>query len=240
MSPPSQQASTLAVSTRSGIITPFGSLVEPLVYCRITRRSGSGAGISSRSPDGTPGAPGSTDAHRGDRRVARRGLVERRQHVVDQHELGVAVADAGPRRLDERLQRPHAHRQREHHRGDPGHPAAADDRHQATAGRPEDGDVVAGAEPAGLEGGADDAGLVVELAPRHELRLAVGHHRGADEAHAGPRVRRLLESLDRRLRTFHTVDQASCGPSSFECFSGEARGGTRSTQTLGWASGRSS
>ena len=61
MSPPSQQASTLAVSTRSGIITPFGSLVEPLVYCRITRRSGSGAGTSSRSPDGTPAAPGSTE-----------------------------------------------------------------------------------------------------------------------------------------------------------------------------------
>ncbi len=37
----SQQASMLAESTRSGIITPFGSLVEPLVYCRITSRSGS-------------------------------------------------------------------------------------------------------------------------------------------------------------------------------------------------------
>ena len=36
-------------STRSGIITPFGSLVEPLVYCRITSRSGSGGGISIAS-----------------------------------------------------------------------------------------------------------------------------------------------------------------------------------------------
>ena len=48
----------LAVSTRSGIITPFGSLVDPLVYCRITSRSGSGGGVSRRSPDGTLGAPG--------------------------------------------------------------------------------------------------------------------------------------------------------------------------------------
>ncbi len=56
----SRQASMFAESTRSGIITPFGSLVEPLVYCRITRRSGSGGGTSSASPPGTPGAPGST------------------------------------------------------------------------------------------------------------------------------------------------------------------------------------
>ena len=60
MSPPSQQASTFADSTRSGIITPFGSLVDPLVYCRMTSRSGSAAGTSRRSPLGTPGAPGST------------------------------------------------------------------------------------------------------------------------------------------------------------------------------------
>ena len=46
------EASRLAVSTRSGIITPFGSLVEPLVYCRMTRRSGSCAGISKRSAPG--------------------------------------------------------------------------------------------------------------------------------------------------------------------------------------------
>ena len=49
-----------ADSTRSGINTPFGSLVEPLVYCRMTSRSGSGGGTSMASPCGTPGAPGST------------------------------------------------------------------------------------------------------------------------------------------------------------------------------------
>ena len=52
----------LAASTRSGIITPFGSLVEPLVYCRMTSRSGSCAGISSRSPLGAVDEPGSTAA----------------------------------------------------------------------------------------------------------------------------------------------------------------------------------
>ena len=56
-----QLASTFAVKTRSGIITPFGSEVEPLVYCKITNRSGSLAGNSKRSPDGLPG-PGITAA----------------------------------------------------------------------------------------------------------------------------------------------------------------------------------
>ena len=49
-----------AASTRSGIITPLGSLVDPLVYCRMTRRSESFAGISSRSPFTWPATPGST------------------------------------------------------------------------------------------------------------------------------------------------------------------------------------
>ena len=56
----SQQASTFAVSTRSGIITPFGSLVDPLVYCRMTSRSGSGAGhleaVAARARRARPGS----------------------------------------------------------------------------------------------------------------------------------------------------------------------------------------
>src|SRR4029079_1734195 len=55
-----QQASMFAASTRSGIITPLGSLVDPLVYCRITKRSGSCEGISNRSPLGAVDAPDST------------------------------------------------------------------------------------------------------------------------------------------------------------------------------------
>ena len=39
-----------------------GSLVDPLVYCRITSRSGSCAGCSHRSLVGTPANPGSTAA----------------------------------------------------------------------------------------------------------------------------------------------------------------------------------
>ncbi len=63
-SPPSSTASVsasmFALSTRSGIITPLGSLVDPLVYCRMTSRSGSCGGISSASPVGTFDAPGIT------------------------------------------------------------------------------------------------------------------------------------------------------------------------------------
>ena len=57
----SQAASMLARRTRSGIITPLGSLVEPDVYCRMTSRSGSSGGSCSASPDGTFAAPGSTE-----------------------------------------------------------------------------------------------------------------------------------------------------------------------------------
>ena len=39
----------LAVSTRSGIITPFGLLVDPLVYCRITSRSDRETGLEAIS-----------------------------------------------------------------------------------------------------------------------------------------------------------------------------------------------
>ena len=77
------------------------------------------------------------------------------------------------------------------------------------AGRTEDGDVVARLEAAGLEGGADGAGLVVELAPRDELGYAAGRHRGADEADAGRRVRRPFEPLDRRRREVHDTRHAT-------------------------------
>ncbi len=124
-----------ADSTRSGIITPLGSLVDPLVYCRITRRSGSWSGRSQRSLDGTFGAPGQHGTHRLDRRIAGDGFVERGELVVDQHQLGVAVADPGTRRVDELVERAHPHREREHHRRDAGQPATAHDRHQLPAGR---------------------------------------------------------------------------------------------------------
>ena len=43
-------------STRSGSMTPLGSDVEPLVYCRITSRSGSGSGDSMRVGAGAAAA----------------------------------------------------------------------------------------------------------------------------------------------------------------------------------------
>ena len=74
---------------------------------------------------------------------------------------------------------------------------------------PEDGDVVARDETAGLERGADRPGLVVELAPRDVIGLTARRDRGADEADAGTHVRRQFESLDRRAGAVHTTFEAS-------------------------------
>ena len=176
-------ASMLATSTRSGIITPFGSLVEPLVYCRMTSRSGSCAGISRRSADGHVGGAGHDGVEPDGRRIARRRRVEVGQERVDQQQRGVAVDDAGARAVDERVERAHAHRQRQDHARQPGEPAALDGGDQLTRRGTEDGHVVAGHQAAGLERGADGAGLVVDLRPRDE-RVALGRGDGrADEAH---------------------------------------------------------
>ena len=164
-------ASMFADRTRSGIITPFGSLVEPLVYCRMTSRSGSAAASRRHRRVGTFGAPGRTARQRLRRRVARRRLRRRRaKSVVDEQQLGVAVADARPCRGDELVERAHAHRQRQHHRGQPGQPAAADGGDQRPARRPEHGDVVARDQAARLQGGGDGACLVVDLPPRDRDR----------------------------------------------------------------------
>ncbi len=151
------------------------------------------------------GRPGEDRPHRLDRRVARRRRVERRQLLVDQHQLGVAVADAGPGRVDELLERAHPHRQGQHHRRNAGHPAAADDRHQLAAGRSQHGDVIAGEHAPRLQCGTHGAGVVVDLAPRHELR-AIGRHRVTHEAHAGAGIGGALEPLDRRQCGGHGRD----------------------------------
>ena len=52
----------LAMRQLSGSITPFGSDVDPLVNCRIARRSGSSAGRTSRSADSR--APSATSSSR--------------------------------------------------------------------------------------------------------------------------------------------------------------------------------
>ena len=138
--------------------------------------------------------------HRGDRWITRPRLVERRELVVDQHELGVAVADARPGRGDEALQRTHAHRKREHHGRHSGHPAATHDGDQCSAGRAEDGDMVTGHQAAGLQCRADGPRLVMELAPGDVAGSAIDRHRRADEAHARSGVGRRLQPGRRRGR----------------------------------------
>ena len=96
------------------------------------------------------------------------------------------MADARPRALDERVERPHAHRQRQHHAGHPGQPAALDDRDQRARRRPEDCHVIAGHQAARLQRGTDRAGLVVDLRPGDEVGAggrALRHDALSDEAH---------------------------------------------------------
>ena len=131
--------------------------------------------------------------HRFDRRVALDGGVEVGELVVDQHELRVAVPDAAAGALDECVERPHSHREGQHHRRDAGQPAAAHDGHQLSTGRPEHGDVVAGQQPLGLQRSADCTSVVVNLAPGDHRRATVGvevsaEHRRTDEADAGAEV----------------------------------------------------
>ena len=98
-----------------GSSRPWARCVDPLVYCRMTSRSGSSARDLERFG---PGVAGAGQHRRPAGRVGGSpgtGLVERGQQVVDQDQLGVAVADAGPGRLDEGVERAHAHRQGQHH-----------------------------------------------------------------------------------------------------------------------------
>ena len=79
---------------------------------------------------------------------------------------------------------------------------------QLARGRPEDGHVVAGHQAARLQRGADDAGLVVDLAPRDE-RISRGRgDRRADEAHPGGPVGGGDDAIDdahiRRLDALQT------------------------------------
>ncbi len=145
------------------------------------------------------GRAGHHRLHRLDGRVAFDRGVEGGQLVVDQHELGVAVTNAGSGRLDEHIERTHPHRERQHHRREPGEPAAADDRHQVAAGRAQHGDVVTRHEPFRLERCGNGTSLVVDLIPANVHRLAVGHHRVADESDSSTRARGCFESCDGRV-----------------------------------------
>ena len=120
-----------------GASRPSGSDVEPLVNCRIARRSGSSAGRSSRSP---------TDA-RGLRRQVVEGTIAAPagRRVEERRELGVDDDDARRRRarcaaglVDELLDRAEAHRERQRDDGAAGEPDRLQRGHERPRRRPDD------------------------------------------------------------------------------------------------------
>ena len=177
---------------RCGSITPFGSLVDPLVNCRIASRSRSSSTRSNASDLGRA-APGHEVGQQHGRRVAFGRLVERREIGIDQEESRVGVADARPRLVHELLERSHSHRQREHYGARAGDPARLDRSDERTAGRAEDRDVVAGLDATRLHAGADDARVVVQLRPRHEDAIVL-----RDERRSVPPIGGALDTSDQR------------------------------------------
>ena len=119
-------------STRSGIITPLGSLVEPLVYCRMTSRSGSCGGISQPLAARHCRRAGQHGRHRLDRRVAGR---RRRRTPASRSSISTSLASpwrmrgAGATRRTRRAT-PSASAAAAPSTGDAGQPAALDDRDQ--------------------------------------------------------------------------------------------------------------
>ena len=57
--------------------------------------------------------------------------------------------------------------------------------------------MIAGDHTAGLKRGSDDACVVVDLPPRHELGPADGGDRGTDERDPGGAISGRFEALDR-------------------------------------------
>ena len=69
---------------------------------------------------------------------------------------------------------------------------------------PEDGDVVARHDAAGLQGGADRSGLVVQLRPRdRRVAAAAGTDGRTDEADAGRPISGCLQALRDRCWMWH-------------------------------------
>ena len=117
-----------------------------------------------------------------DRWVARTRLVKRRQRIVDENKLCVAVLNATASALDKCIERCHPHRERQHHAGDAAEPTPLDDGHERAAGGSEDCYMVAGHEPAGLQCCTNCAGFVVDLTPRNKARLVGGGDRSTYKA----------------------------------------------------------
>ena len=97
---------------RSGSITPLGSAVEPLVNCRIVRRSGSS--LTGVNPRGVCTGV-ALELVEGEHVGAAGRLEERCELGVDEHERHVGVRDACARLRHELLDRPEPHRERQRH-----------------------------------------------------------------------------------------------------------------------------
>ena len=165
----------------------MGSDVEPLVNCRIASavgvvggRTQAAGSPSARSSNGTIG--GSPRLGHDERRPARDRST---------HQPGVGVADALPGLGDELVDRRQAHRQRQHHDGGARQPGGLDGGHELTSGGRQQRDVVARADPAGLQRGGVALGLLVEVAPGDDV-LAATH----DERDGGGRRGGALEALE--------------------------------------------
>ena len=164
-------ASRFASRTRSGIITPFGSHVEPLVYCRISRRSGSVRGISMASARGGRDRAAWRDRH--DRGIAlhrprRTRRAGRRSAGAWRHRGGCAPGSTATNSSNEPMRigsgstiEPTPASQ---------HPRTAVIRARLVG--PRMATWSPGAMPARLQRGPHRTGLVVHLAPRHPHPIA--------------------------------------------------------------------
>ena len=145
---PATIASMLATTQRSGSITPFGSAVDPLVNCRI----GQTVGIVGRRVQlaGARRARPRRRARRAGRAAASRGRRDRgtaRGRASTTTTAASALAMRVPGLVDELLDRPEAHRQRQGDDGRRREPDRLDRGDQRARRRPEDRTCTPGPTP---------------------------------------------------------------------------------------------
>ena len=164
----SAMASRFAHTARWGSTTPFGSDVDPLVNCRMAF----GSRVGCRRDEGCIGDQVGEQHHR---RIARLGRHEGREVRVGDHERDVGVEDASTGLVHELVERPHAHRQRQHHDGGAGEPDGLDAGDERPGRGAEECDVVAGSHAPLLQGGSHRRGVTVDLGPRDGDVDVAGH-----------------------------------------------------------------
>jgi hypothetical protein len=102
-------------------------------------------------------------------RIVGLGGDERRQLLVDQHELGVRAVDALAGLGHELLDRGEAHGQRQHDERGAGQPDGLDRGHERAGGGRQEGDVVPRLDALRLEGGGVALRVPVEVSPGDDL-----------------------------------------------------------------------